>query len=759
MPARHGPWRSGAEFENMDAVKSPKSARAVEWSAVAADWLRTDGLTWLYMTKVLLAVFLSLLIAMRLELPQPRTAMTTVFIVMQPQSGMVFAKSFYRIGGTLVGLVVMLALVGLFPQQPEAFIACTALWVGVCTAGAARNRNFRSYGFVLAGYTAALIGVPASQHPDGAFLSALTRVAEVVLGIVCAGGVSALVFPQNIGPRVHTSAGARFHAFVDYVCALMGGRIAADTIETANAAFIADAVSFEASRSMMFFEGPDARRATVRLARVNAEFMAAATRLHALHALMDRLRAAQSTAVMAALQAYFRELAACLGAGDAAPEQPADAAGVARRLHAYRTTLARHTADRRVLLESESAHSAMSVLEFDTGIELLQRFAGDMQALAATYASVARGSHAREHWDGTFEPKTSLIAAGVAGLRATLVVMLLGAFWIATAWPSGTTFTLVGAAVCALASSSPNPGRTALQMAGGTVLAALAGMLVTFGLYPRIDGFPLLCAALAPFLLLGLFLTVRPRWAGYGVGYCIFFCFLAGPDNPAIFQPDAFINDAVALVVAMLVTSLSFVVFAHPAAGWLRRVLLGELRRHVVSACDARLPRDVAHLRARFESSARDLTFQLLALSGGDAAERKETLRGFFNAIEIGSAMIDLREACAALRAGRHAHDGQWLAAADALRARIGALFRRPARATLEHALSAARAAIDAAQSAIDETPGSASHGERDRRLRQVVSHLHFIRSTLLDPRSPLEDAIAAAPAAPRLQGPRTSEG
>ena len=158
--------------------------------AAAADWARTDGLTWVYLFKALAACFLALGIAMKLDLPQPRTAMTTVFIVMQPQSGMVFAKSFYRICGTLVGLVVMLALIGLFAQQPELFIAATAIWVGICTAGAARNRNFRSYGFVLAGYTAALIGIPAAQHPDGAFLSALTRVAEVVLGIVCAGAVS-----------------------------------------------------------------------------------------------------------------------------------------------------------------------------------------------------------------------------------------------------------------------------------------------------------------------------------------------------------------------------------------------------------------------------------------------------------------------------------------------------------------------------------------------------------------------------------------
>ncbi len=76
--------------------------------SLLADWARTDGLSWLFIFKAVLAALLTLWIAMRLDLPQPRTAMTTVFVVMQPQSGMVLAKSFYRFCGTLVGLVVML---------------------------------------------------------------------------------------------------------------------------------------------------------------------------------------------------------------------------------------------------------------------------------------------------------------------------------------------------------------------------------------------------------------------------------------------------------------------------------------------------------------------------------------------------------------------------------------------------------------------------------------------------------------------------
>ncbi|MDP2145891.1 MAG: FUSC family protein, partial [Pseudomonas sp.] len=122
---------------------------SLEWRRGFFDWARSDGVTWVYIFKVLIAAFLTLWLAMRLELPQPRTAMITVFIVMQPQSGQVFAKSFYRFLGTLAGSAVMVLLIALFAQNTELFLGALAIWVGVCTAGATRNRNFRAYGFVL----------------------------------------------------------------------------------------------------------------------------------------------------------------------------------------------------------------------------------------------------------------------------------------------------------------------------------------------------------------------------------------------------------------------------------------------------------------------------------------------------------------------------------------------------------------------------------------------------------------------------------
>jgi uncharacterized membrane protein YccC len=161
----------------------------------ARDWLATAAPTWLHLLKTLMAVASAMGLAMLLQLPQPRVAMTTAVVLMQPLAGMVLAKSVYRLFGTLLGAVAALVLGGVFVQQPEAYMTGLTGWVAVCTALAVRYRHFRWYGFVLAGYTAALIGIPAVNDPNGLLLASLNRAAEVTLGILGSGAVSALVMP------------------------------------------------------------------------------------------------------------------------------------------------------------------------------------------------------------------------------------------------------------------------------------------------------------------------------------------------------------------------------------------------------------------------------------------------------------------------------------------------------------------------------------------------------------------------------------
>ncbi|HDR9027348.1 TPA: FUSC family protein [Burkholderia vietnamiensis] len=727
------------------SVSSPASTHAggplPAWFAAFGDWARSDGAGWLYLFKALLAAFIATGVSMRLDLPAPKTALTTVFIVMQPQSGAVLAKSFYRVIGTIFGLIATLAFVGLFPQQPELFLLAVALWVALCTAGAARNRNFRSYGFLLAGYTTALIGLPASQHPDGAFMSALTRVAEIMVGIVSAGVVSALVFPQYTGEQMRTTVRKRFVGFVDYVAAALSGKLERAHIESIHTRFVADVVGFEAARSMAVFEDPDTRMRSGRLARLNSEFMSVSSRFHALHQLMNRLRGAGAQAAIDAIEPYFREIAPLLTRNGEPVRSSADSALAAAQLLAWRDALPRRIRATRATLE---AQPGFPLLDFDTAAELLYRFITDLHEYAATYASLATANHERERWIERYEPRTNATAMVIAAIRTATVILVLGSVWIATAWPSGVTLTLTAAATCALASATPRPTAMSAQMGMGTALAVCTGFLLTFGIYPHIDGFPLLCVALAPLLAIGIFMTMKPRYAGYGMGYLIFFSFLAGPDNVTHYDPMSFMNDALALVLSMLASAIAFAVLFPPSAPWLKKRLFADLRHQVVAACHARL----AGLRTRFESGARDLMHQAHTLSADQPDVQRDALRWMFAVLETGNAVLDLRAELATLPPDpRYAATTPWRRAIETMRAALSALFAQPDAGRFDATLAAVDAAIDATRHTLDAvTP---SRDERHR-LQRILSHLHFVRTALLDPESPLEPLNRNRPVRPQ---------
>src|SRR6266480_2027018 len=151
--------------------------------------------------KTFLAGLLALFLAFWLGLDEPRWALLTVFVVSQPDSGLVLAKGFYRILGTIAGLLVSIALVFGLAQYGELFVAALAVWICFCNFAARAVRNFASYGFQLAGYTVAIVGIPAALNPAGAYPLVVARFTEIALGIICAALVSRLILVRELSPR------------------------------------------------------------------------------------------------------------------------------------------------------------------------------------------------------------------------------------------------------------------------------------------------------------------------------------------------------------------------------------------------------------------------------------------------------------------------------------------------------------------------------------------------------------------------------
>ncbi|MNF36089.1 p-hydroxybenzoic acid efflux pump subunit AaeB [compost metagenome] len=696
-------------------------------------WARSEGLSWIFIFKMLAAALTTLWLAMRLDMPQPSTAVMAVFIVMQPQSGQVIAKGLHRLLGTLIGLLAMLPLIALFNQEPVLFLGGMAVWVALCTAGAARYRDLRSYSCVLAGYTATLVSLTAIQHPETAFLQALWRVLEIGLGVLCCSVFSAAILPQTTGTAMRQAVARRFGDFAAVVVThLPGGDRAA--FEDAQARLAAHTVRLETLRSMSGYDDPQLNLRMGRLTRLNHDFMAMTSRFHALQQLLERLRGQGDSLALDAFAPCLDSLTALLAPWRQRNLDIPGAAELAAQLEDYRAQLMPLIRQARTTLDALAPDSPLR-LDFDTAAELLYRLADDLLDYAQTHAALAPTRHARERWSERFAPRANRLAVAAAALRMLLLSGLGSALWLQTAWPSGNMFLITAVIIGALCSASPNPARMALQMAGGTCLAALLGFVESFLVFPRISGFPMLALAVTPVFLFGLYLATRPRWAGYGLGLLILFGFGTLPANLTVHDPATLLNNYIALVLSQLLVAVVMACVLPPNRPWLWRHLERDLRRRVVHAVRAPLK----GLAAGFDSSTRDLLTQAHDLAAGHPAVQRDLLRWMTLVLEIGHAVIELRQEKARLPdESSYAEGTAWRRAFDALAAALVRLFANPTPAHLSQALAQVELAIDA----VRRTPEARAPHFDSSPLRRLESYLHFIRTALLDPHSPLAERL-----------------
>ncbi|MEG1680084.1 MAG: FUSC family protein, partial [Stenotrophomonas sp.] len=354
----------------MSATPTSASPQLAEpWYAGMRGFLKGETDTWLFVLRTTVAFFLTGWLAMRLQLPQPGTAMMTTVIVMHRQSGMVLAKAFYRVLGTFVGAAGALLIVGLFPQQREPFLLLMALWIAGCTAGATLHRNFKSYAFVLAGYTAAIIALPViSTHPGQVFDSAVARISEVLLGLLVTAVISDTLFPVRLRDTLRMAVNNQYENFLGFMRGALLGEVPRERMEQAHLRVVRDAVALEDLRSSVIFEDGEARARSAHLQRFNQRFMAASTSFQSLHHLINRLLRQPDPAAGQALQTLYQPLGAALQSSEQSPAQ------LAEQIHEVRRSLATRAAQ----LRGELSGTAQ-VEDFDVGAQLLRRFVKELE--------------------------------------------------------------------------------------------------------------------------------------------------------------------------------------------------------------------------------------------------------------------------------------------------------------------------------------------------------------------------------------------
>ncbi|MFC6300051.1 fusaric acid resistance protein [Pseudomonas sp. CCM 7893] len=497
----------------------------------------------LFALRNIIAGGVALYLAFCFDLEQPQWALTTVFIVGQSTSGMVLAKGAYRLVGTLVGAVASVAMVAVFGQAPLLFLLCMALWLAFCTTGASLLRNHTSYGFVLAGYTAAIIALPATSAPLTVFDQASARCLEIGLGLVCASVASTVLWPRHVERALAAQGRAAW---------LAGMRAAAsELLGTDQRKGLLEAlgrlVAVDTQRDHAWFEGPKGRRRSQALRVLSRD-------------LLSLLRAARGVARQrlmldetARVLPLVEEVAATLQ-----QERHQDLPDLARRLG--------------LALEdpalSQEAHFCL--MQLAQVLRLIDQ--GALTLVDVEQGRVPSGAPGAMSWHRDIEQGL------LGGLRSALAFLAVAAFWIFTAWPSGLGAVSICGVVLSLFAAREDPSASSLNFFKGIALSVPVAAVVRFGLLPGFDAFPLLCLGLGVPLFFASLCMSRVKLAATASAFCIFFVNNVGPSNLMTYDFAAFLNKAIATLVGVGIAVVVFrLIQLRPGEHHYRRMFKASL--------------------------------------------------------------------------------------------------------------------------------------------------------------------------------------
>ncbi|WP_428032426.1 FUSC family protein [Ancylobacter sp.] len=497
-----------------------------------------------------------------LELQDPQWAVLTVYLLAQPTAGAAVAKGAYRIVGTLVGAGVGLAILGLWSQAPIPLVGCIALWLALCFYMGAQRRNYTAYGFLLAAYTALLVGLEGSFAPTQAWHIAFDRTAEIIIGIICVTAVSVLVFPVYAGDVLRGQLSQLFGRLCRYGAVALQPRTPMETFVALRRAMVEAVVKFDALRSYTVFEAPEMRASDAGLRRMTREFLRVLAVARGLHVRLDDFQVEGAGPIADRLRPTMAAVSGLLERLAADPSAFTDTRRVRSQLLTARVGLNDARAD------LEAMAGRVPFVPLADGMLILRRAGDLLHGLSMVVVSEAASVRTdRRSGTGTASPAALATAARkilppspavrrealLAGLRAALALIVMCGFWAATEWTDGFNAASGLAVILFFSINQDRPGPLGFSFLLWSALGIGAAYLAMVLVLPRIEGFE----ALGLFLVLALIpaglMAGTPQLAWPGIAFGGFFASEIGTGN--VFQPDetAFFNAALSMLFGMAV--------------------------------------------------------------------------------------------------------------------------------------------------------------------------------------------------------------
>jgi uncharacterized membrane protein YccC len=626
---------SGSQLRPPSAA-APSIASSAAW---LTDALRAAGPPLLFGVRLWASVCLALYVAFWLELDNAYWAGTSAAIVCQPHLGASLRKGWFRMIGTVIGAIAIVALTACFPQDRASFLVGLALWGAGCALVATLLRNFAAYSAALAGYTVAIIAsdqLGATGGPNGqAFMLAVFRASEICIGIVCAGIVLAGTDLGGARRRVATLFAA--------ISAEIAGRFTGTLVlagpdlpdtqpvrrELVRRVTALDPVIDEAlgESSQLRYHSPVLQRAVDGLLAALAGWRTVASHL------VRRSHDPAQQEADAVLQAVPQELRSAPVQGEPA-RWIDDPVGLRRICEAAVVKL----------IALPVATPSLRLL-CDQTAEVLAGISHALNGLALLVADPARPVP-RRGGVRLYVPDIlpSLVNAG----RAFVTIGAAELFWIVTEWPDGAqAITFAAIVVILLAPRADLAYAAAMTSMVGISLAAAFAAIIEFAVLPGLETFAAFSVAIGLVLVpAGAGMAQPWQTATFTAIASLGFIPLLAPANQMSYDTIQFYNSAFAIVAGSGAGALSFRLMPPLSPAFRTRRLLALTLRDLRRLATGPIPRAPDDWEGRMYGRLSVLPDQAQPL------QRSQLLA----ALSVGTEIIQLRRIARRLELGSELH-------------------------------------------------------------------------------------------------------
>ena len=457
---------------------------------------RPSRLDLIFACKTFVAGMLALFISFELDLINPMWSIGTVMIIANPYSGMVSSKCVYRLIGTVAGAVIALLLTPHFINTPWLFTVILSLWVGFALYVSLLDRTPRSYVFMLAGYSTAMIVYNAITYIDtyNIFDIAVARVLEISVGVVSSAVVSATFFPVHVGAMIKQRVNKTLNDLEATFEKLIAVQETPENYTQVLSVITRDASDIHALAVHLAYEKGELKGMTKPLQEMLHQVSLVVANLVALSQRVKQLEHLHLVNLVSHLDMLRQHTVTFLKQEKSLV--PADLQTLPIGFEEdFAELISKATSEQKVVLAAlkmDVRHFIANILAVKLLWQQIQQgnkeIPIEITAITTKYPSLHR-----DH--------------GIAirgGISAVLITFIVTAAWILSGWKAGFMMAQMGAITACILTALDNPVPVLRIFIWGSIVSAGLVFLYAFGIFPHVTHFWQLALVLFPVFLVAV---------------------------------------------------------------------------------------------------------------------------------------------------------------------------------------------------------------------------------------------------------------